>query len=99
MLDVFTEALRPNVSFVVQVTCDVNTQHVTTEREYFSLSHLHLLSREQDAWFLRFSEFSQSFVSSFSDYLCLCFAQGNVKDFQLWVISKRDNAPYPLIGQ
>ncbi|XP_076579747.1 rho GTPase-activating protein 20-like isoform X2 [Chaetodon auriga] len=23
---------------------------------------------------------------------------GNVKDFQLWVISKRDNAPYPLIG-
>lgn len=27
------------------------------------------------------------------------FTQGNVKDFQLWVISKRDNAPYPLIGQ
>ncbi|XP_031147726.1 rho GTPase-activating protein 20-like [Sander lucioperca] len=23
---------------------------------------------------------------------------GNVKDFQLWVISKRDNTPYPLIG-
>nr|XP_046237928.1 rho GTPase-activating protein 20-like [Scatophagus argus]XP_046237929.1 rho GTPase-activating protein 20-like [Scatophagus argus] len=23
---------------------------------------------------------------------------GNVKDFQLWVISKRDNVPYPLIG-
>ncbi|XP_035533956.1 LOW QUALITY PROTEIN: rho GTPase-activating protein 20-like [Morone saxatilis] len=23
---------------------------------------------------------------------------GNVKDFQLWVISKRENAPYPLIG-
>ncbi|KAL3999331.1 MFS transporter (sodium-dependent inorganic phosphate cotransporter) [Sarotherodon galilaeus] len=23
---------------------------------------------------------------------------GNVKDFQLWVLSKRDNAPYPLIG-
>ncbi|XP_037617577.1 rho GTPase-activating protein 20-like [Sebastes umbrosus] len=23
---------------------------------------------------------------------------GNVKDYQLWVISKRDNAPYPLIG-
>ncbi|KAK5891106.1 hypothetical protein CgunFtcFv8_018396 [Champsocephalus gunnari] len=23
---------------------------------------------------------------------------GNVKDFQLWVVSKRDNAPYPLIG-
>lgn len=23
---------------------------------------------------------------------------GNVKEFQLWVISKRDNAPYPLIG-
>lgn len=25
--------------------------------------------------------------------------QGNVKDYQLWVISKRENAPYPLIGQ
>ncbi|KAM6893493.1 rho GTPase-activating protein 20-like [Xenentodon cancila] len=25
-------------------------------------------------------------------------AQGNVKDHQLWVISKRDNTPYPLIG-
>ncbi|KAF0046192.1 hypothetical protein F2P81_002721 [Scophthalmus maximus] len=23
---------------------------------------------------------------------------GNVKDYQLWVVSKRDNAPYPLIG-
>ncbi|KAK7926196.1 hypothetical protein WMY93_008506 [Mugilogobius chulae] len=23
---------------------------------------------------------------------------GNVKDYQLWVISKRDNTPYPLIG-
>ncbi|XP_038161710.1 rho GTPase-activating protein 20-like isoform X2 [Cyprinodon tularosa] len=23
---------------------------------------------------------------------------GNVKDFQLWVVSKRDNTPYPLIG-
>uniref|UniRef100_H3C3Q9 Ras-associating domain-containing protein n=1 Tax=Tetraodon nigroviridis TaxID=99883 RepID=H3C3Q9_TETNG len=23
---------------------------------------------------------------------------GNVKDFQLWVISKKDNVPYPLIG-
>ncbi|KAM4560118.1 rho GTPase-activating protein 20-like isoform 1-T5 [Odontesthes bonariensis] len=23
---------------------------------------------------------------------------GNIKDFQLWVISKRDNTPYPLIG-
>nr|XP_043903796.1 rho GTPase-activating protein 20-like isoform X2 [Solea senegalensis] len=23
---------------------------------------------------------------------------GNVKNYQLWVISKRDNAPYPLIG-
>uniref|UniRef100_A0A1A8EJH3 Rho GTPase activating protein 20 n=1 Tax=Nothobranchius kadleci TaxID=1051664 RepID=A0A1A8EJH3_NOTKA len=23
---------------------------------------------------------------------------GNVKDFQLWVISRRDNTPYPLIG-
>ncbi|XP_054479897.1 rho GTPase-activating protein 20-like [Anoplopoma fimbria] len=23
---------------------------------------------------------------------------GNVKDYQLWVISRRDNAPYPLIG-
>lgn len=29
----------------------------------------------------------------------LCFIQGNVKDFQLWVISKKDNVPYPLIGQ
>nr|XP_012774935.1 rho GTPase-activating protein 20 isoform X3 [Maylandia zebra] len=23
---------------------------------------------------------------------------GNIKDFQLWVLSKRDNTPYPLIG-
>lgn len=29
----------------------------------------------------------------------VCFVQGNVKDFQLWVISKKDNVPYPLIGQ
>lgn len=29
----------------------------------------------------------------------LCFTQGNVKDFQLWVISRRDNVPYPLIGE
>lgn len=29
----------------------------------------------------------------------VCFIQGNVKDFQLWVISKKDNVPYPLMGQ
>lgn len=29
----------------------------------------------------------------------LCFTQGNVKDFQLWVVSRRDNVPYPLIGE
>lgn len=29
----------------------------------------------------------------------LLFLQGNVKDYQLWVSSKRDNAPYPLIGK
>lgn len=29
----------------------------------------------------------------------VCFIQGNVNDFQLWVISKKDNVPYPLIGQ
>lgn len=31
--------------------------------------------------------------------ISVCFVQGNVKDFQLWVISKKDNIPYPLIGQ
>ena len=30
--------------------------------------------------------------------VCFCSAQGNVKEYQLWVISKRDNTPYPLIG-
>lgn len=25
--------------------------------------------------------------------------QGSVKDFQLWVSSRKDNAPYPLIGE
>lgn len=34
-----------------------------------------------------------------SDTSCLCFTQGNVKDFQLWVVSRRDNVPYPLIGE
>lgn len=29
----------------------------------------------------------------------LLYLQGNVKDYQLWVSSKRDNAPYPLIGK
>ena len=29
----------------------------------------------------------------------MLFLQGNVKDYQLWVSSKRDNAPYPLIGK
>lgn len=31
--------------------------------------------------------------------ISVCFIQGNVNDFQLWVISKKDNVPYPLIGQ
>lgn len=95
-------------SLFVQVACDVNTRHVKIEEEYFALSQLlktywSLLSAQQCGWYgfqdILFSEAMQSYVSCFSDHLCLCFTQGNVKDFQLWVISKRDNVPYPLIGQ
>lgn len=71
------------------VACDINTQHVKTE-EYSALSKLSKI------YLFLFSGVMQSCAC-----VCVCVfsTQGHVKGFQLWVISKRDNVPYPLIGQ
>lgn len=88
--------LRPGL--FVRDAGDVNTGHTKPEEEYFALLRLPEVflsqcSAEHCGWFGIWDIF---YILVKPDFV---WFQGNLKDFQLWVISKRDNVPYPLIGQ
>lgn len=83
--DVYTDALYSN-----QLHMMLTSQ----------LPKIHFSVQDSLMWlcYILFSEVVLS-LFCFLDCFSVCLSQGNVKDYQLWVISKRENGPYPLIGQ